>query len=63
MSIVAFAGEIRVESTNSGVTLYKKGENWGDPWPVSDEYITVRDVAALIRALQQVQSEKSYSEW
>lgn len=63
MSIVAFAGEVRVEATNNGVTLSKKGDNWGDPWETPDSVFHVRDVSSLIRALQQVQSEKSYSEW
>jgi hypothetical protein len=63
MSIIAFAGDIKVEATASGVTLTKKGESWGDPWPVQDEVLSVRDVSGLIRALQQVQSEKSYNEW
>jgi len=63
MSIVAFAGEIRVEATNTGVTLSKKGESWGDPWETPDCVFHVSDVSSLIRALQQVQSEKSYDRW
>lgn len=64
MSIVAFTSEgIKVSSCDGGVTISKAGDSWGDPWPVQDSVISVRDVSSLIRALQQVQSEKSYDRW
>lgn len=62
MSIVAFAGDIRVEATNNGVTLSKRGESWGDPWSTPDDILHVKDVTALIQALQEVQREK-YNSW
>jgi hypothetical protein len=63
MSIVAFAGDIKVTALDRGVLLTKKGESWGDPWPVQDETITVTDVDSLIQALRSVQQEKSYDTW
>lgn len=63
MTIVAFAGDITVRSSNSGVILTKKGESWGGPWPTPDSTLEVTDVGALIQALQQVQQEKSYDSW
>lgn len=63
MSIVAFAGNIKVTSVNKKVILKKEPDNyWGDPWPSQGESMTVDDVDGLIRALQQVQNERR-KEW
>lgn len=62
MSIVAFAGDIKVTALDRGVRLSRKGESWGDPWLTPDEGITVTDVDGLIQALRSVQGEKQ-NEW
>lgn len=59
----AFVGDITVTSTDRGVCINKKGENWGDPWPVADSSIEVVDVEGLIKALQLIQKQKSYNSW
>lgn len=64
MSIVAFTSDgIKVTSTSRGVTLFKSGESWGDPWPMHDDSITSNDVDSLIQALQAVQQQKSWDNW
>lgn len=59
----AFVGDITVTSTTIGVRITKKGESWGDPWPIADSSIEVADVEGLIKALQAVQKQKSWDEW
>lgn len=60
MTIVAYAGDIKVSVGKSGVILTKAGESWGDPWPVSDTVMSVTNVDALIQALQQAQREQFF---
>ena len=60
MTIVAYAGDIKVSVGKRGVILTKAGESWGDPWPVSDTVMSVTNVDALIQALQQAQREQFF---
>lgn len=59
----AFVGDITVTATKHGVCITKKGESWGDPWPVADSSIEVTDVEGLIKAIRLVQQQKSYDSW
>jgi len=63
VSNVAFTNGITVTATNTGVLLTKAGESWGDPWPIADSSIEVRDVEGLIQALRLVQKQKSWDNW
>jgi hypothetical protein len=58
-----FVGDITITSTTHGVCITKKGESWGDPWPIADSSIEVRDVEGLIQALRLVQKQKSWDNW
>ena len=63
MTTIVIVGDVTVTSTSNGVCITKKGENWGDPWPVADSSISITDVAGLIQALQAVQKQKSWDNW